>query len=144
MKKNGGEIVGRYYVYNTVTGKYEFIDLSEPVHSELKQWNWRQEKQDVSIHKHEVMVSELHGDYETFREFADITDVEDDAIKLMMIKQLHICIEQLTENERELISALFFYGMTEREYADLIGQTQQNINKKKQRILSKLYKLLVE
>lgn len=136
--------MGRYYVYNTVTGKYEFIDLSEPVHSELKQWNWRQEKQDVSIHKHEVMVSELHGDYETFREFADITDVEDDAIKLMMIKQLHICIEQLTENERELISALFFYGMTEREYADLIGQTQQNINKKKQRILSKLYKLLVE
>ncbi len=136
--------MGRYYVYNTVTGKYEFIDLSEPVHSELKQWNWRQEKQDVSIHKHEVMVSELHGDYETFREFADITDVEDDAIKLMMIKQLHICIEQLTENERELISALFFYGMTECEYADLIGQTQQNINKKKQRILSKLYKLLVE
>lgn len=136
--------MGRYYVYNTVTGKYEFIDLSEPVHSELKQWNWRQEKQDVSIHKHEVMVSELHGDYETFREFADITDVEDDAIKLMMIKQLHICIEQLTENERELISALFFYSMTEREYADLIGQTQQNINKKKQRILSKLYKLLIE
>ena len=136
--------MGRYYVYNTVTGKYEFIDLSEPVHSELKQWNWRQEKQDVSIHKHEVMVSELHGDYETFREFADITDVEDDAIKLMMIKQLHICIEQLTENERELISALFFYSMTERKYADLIGQTQQNINKKKQRILSKLYKLLIE
>lgn len=136
--------MGRYYVYNTVTGKYEFIDLSEPVHSELKQWNWRQEKQDVSIHKHEVMVSELHGDYETFREFADITDVEDDAIKLMMIKQLHICIEQLTEDERELISALFFYSMTEREYADLIGQTQQNINKKKQRILSKLYKLLIE
>ncbi len=136
--------MGRYYVYNTVTGKYEFIDLSEPVHSELKQWNWRQEKQDVSIHKHEVMVSELHGDYEIFREFADITDVEYDAIKLMMIKQLHICIEQLTEDERELISALFFYGMTEREYADLIGQTQQNINNKKQRILSKLYKLLVE
>lgn len=136
--------MGRYYVYNTVTGKYEFIDLSESVHSELKQWNWRQEKQDVSIHKHEVMVSELHGDYETFREFADITDVEDDAIKLMMIKQLHICIEQLTEDERELISALFFYSMTEREYADLIGQTQQNINKKKQRILSKLYKLLIE
>lgn len=136
--------MGRYYVYNTVIGKYEFIDLSEPVHSELKQWNWRQEKQDVSIHKHEVMVSELYGDYETFREFADVTDVEDDAIKLMMIKQLHICIEQLTEDERELISALFFYGMTEREYADLIGQTQQNINKKKQRILSKLYKLLIE
>lgn len=90
------------------------------------------------------MVSELHGDYETFREFADITDVEYDAIKLMMIKQLHICIEQLTEDERELISALFFYGMTEHEYADLIGQTQQNINKKKQRILSKLYKLLAE
>lgn len=112
--------MGRYYVYNTVTGKYEFIDLSEPVHSELKQWNWRQEKQDVSIHKHEVMVSELHGDYEIFREFADITDVEYDAIKLMMIKQLHICIEQLTEDERELISALFFYGMTEREYADLM------------------------
>ena len=136
--------MGRYYVYNTVTGKYEFVDLPEPVYSELKHWDWRQEKQESAVHKHEIVASELHGDYEDFHEFADETDVADDAVKLIMLQRLRVCMNNLTEEERELISALFFYGMTEREYAACIGQTQQNINKKKLRILCKLHKLMVE
>ena len=136
--------MGRYYVYNTITGRYEFVELPEPVYSELKRWDWRQEKQETAIHKHEIVASELHGDYEDFHEFADETDVVDDAVKLIMLQRLRVCMKNLTEEERELISALFFYGMTEREYAALVGQTQQNINKKKLRILCKLHKLMVE
>ncbi len=136
--------MGRYYVYNTITGRYEFVELPEPVYSELKRWDWRQEKQETAVHKHEIVASELHGDYEDFHEFADETDVADDAVKLIMLQRLRVCMNNLTEEERELISALFFYGMTERKYAAWVGQTQQNINKKKLRILCKLHKLMVE
>ena len=127
--------MGRYYVYNTITGRYEFVELPEPVYSELKRWDWRQEKQEAAIHKHEIVASELHGDYEDFHEFADETDVADDAVKLIMLQRLRVCMNNLTEEERELISALFFYGMTEHEYAACIGQTQQNINKKTQNLV---------
>ena len=136
--------MGRYYVYNTITSRYEFVELPEPVYSELKRWDWRQEKQETAVHKHEIVASELHGDYEDFHEFADETDVADDALKLIMLQRLRVCMENLTEEERELISALFFYVMTESEYVAWVGQTQQNINKKKLRILCKLHKLMVE
>ena len=51
-------------------------------------------------------------------------------------------IKQLDDEEKELINKLFFDNMTERECADYYGINQKNINKKKKRILSKLYKLI--
>ena len=135
--------MGKYYVYNTITSRYEFVELPEPVYSELKRWDWRQEKQETAAHRHEIVASELHGDYEDFHEFADEIDVADDAVKLIMLQRLRICMNNLTEEERELISALFFFGMTEREYGKIHGISQKNVNKKKRRILCKLYKLFV-
>ena len=44
----------------------------------------------------------------------------------------------LTDEERSLIDALFFVGMTEREYAARIGIAQKNVNARKQRVLEKL------
>lgn len=135
--------MSKYYVYNTITGKYEFTELPESVYRMLKRWDWRQEKREDVIENHEIVISELYGDYETFHELTDTVDVAEDAIKLILIKKLYIYIEQLTEDERELIKALFFCGMTEREYAAICGISQKNINKKKSRILCKLYKLFV-
>jgi RNA polymerase sigma factor (sigma-70 family) len=48
----------------------------------------------------------------------------------------------LTPEEQDLIRALVIDGMAERDYAAQIGISQKNINKKKQRILKKLKKLL--
>ena len=48
----------------------------------------------------------------------------------------------LTDDERELIEALFYYGLTEREYAAQKNVYHNAIHKKKMRILKKLKKLL--
>jgi RNA polymerase sigma factor (sigma-70 family) len=51
-------------------------------------------------------------------------------------------VASLDENERALVQALFYDGLTEREYAAVVGISQKNVNKKKQRILAKLKKYL--
>jgi DNA-directed RNA polymerase specialized sigma24 family protein len=48
----------------------------------------------------------------------------------------------LSYDDRCLIEALFSECMTEREYAVKTGISQKNVNKKKQRILANLEKLL--
>ena len=64
--------------------------------------------------------------------------VERDCLK----RKLFDCLSILTEDERELIDAIFFYGMTEREYAAQKGVYHNAIHKKKIRILKKLKKLM--
>ena len=66
------------------------------------------------------------------------TSVERDCTK----RKLFDCLSMLTEDERELINAIFFYGMTEREYAVQKGVYHNAIHKKKIRILKKLKKLM--
>ena len=44
----------------------------------------------------------------------------------------------LTDDERELIEALFYYSLTEREYAAQKNVYHNAIHKKKMRILKKL------
>ena len=44
--------------------------------------------------------------------------------------------------KEELITALFYYGMTEREYAIKSGIPQNTINDRKRRILLKLKKII--
>jgi len=55
--------------------------------------------------------------------------------------ELYRCIALLQNDERELIKALFFRGLTEQEYADELGITQQGINKRKRNILKKIKSL---
>mgnify|MGYP000079101888 CR=1 FL=1 len=44
----------------------------------------------------------------------------------------------LCEEDRELIQALYFECMTEREYAQQIGISQKGVNKRRQKVLDKL------
>ena len=48
----------------------------------------------------------------------------------------------LSSEEQELIDALFFKCMTERDYAKQIGIAQKNVNMRKKRILKKLKEIL--
>lgn len=68
--------------------------------------------------------------------------VEDVVIQQIMTDKLHTAISQLTEKEQDLIQALFFEEMTEREYADQLGVYHNAVHKRKMRILEKLKKLL--
>jgi len=54
------------------------------------------------------------------------------------VDELYCCLDLLNGDERALIDALFFKGLTEQEYALKIGITQQAVNKRKQKILAML------
>lgn len=68
--------------------------------------------------------------------------VEDVVLRKIMVDKLHTALSQLTEKEQDLIQALFFEEMTEREYAEQLGVYRNAVHKRKMRILEKLKKLL--
>jgi RNA polymerase sigma factor (sigma-70 family) len=63
---------------------------------------------------------------------------EDIVMERFEIETLYKCLDRLDADERALIDALFFDGLTEQEYADLICVTQKTVNNRKHRILSKM------
>lgn len=67
---------------------------------------------------------------------------EELVIEALYIQVLRRCISLLDEEERALIHALFYEGLTELAYGNNIGLAQKNINKYKQRILGKMRKIL--
>lgn len=67
---------------------------------------------------------------------------EDVVVDSLYIEELHRCIARLDTDERVLIKALFFNGLTEREYAQCLGLCQKTINNQKHNILYKLANFL--
>ena len=60
----------------------------------------------------------------------------------IMMKKLSDCLLMLTDDELELIKAIFFDGVSEREYALRKGVYHNAVHKKKVRILKKLKNLM--
>ena len=69
-------------------------------------------------------------------------DVAEQVAHKMMIEKLTAVLPLLTDDERELIQAIYFDEMTEREYAEKTGVYRNAVHKRKVRILEKLKKLL--
>lgn len=61
----------------------------------------------------------------------------------LSLEKLYSALEHLEKAERELIDALFFQEMTEREYAKKKGVCRNTIHKRKVRILENLKKFLI-
>ena len=73
-------------------------------------------------------------------DFPDKTiDLYESITQKIMLEQ---ALSKLDDEERNLIIQLFYFDRTETELAQEYNQTQQNINKAKQRILCKLYEIL--
>lgn len=68
--------------------------------------------------------------------------LEEMALVQELLDQLHRCIDMLPKAERDLIQALYFDGMSDREYAKQIGKSQPAISSKHKKTLSKLKMLL--
>lgn len=83
------------------------------------------------------------GAYENFREFTDTENVPELIVaNQIQTEALSRIIAQLNESDRQLIQALYFDSLTEREYADRLGVYRNAVHKRKMRILSKIKKLL--
>ena len=72
----------------------------------------------------------------------DAVSVEDAAIANILRGELRRCLALLDEPDRQLIHALYFEGLSEREYAKRVGVPQRTINDRIHRALRKLKKLL--
>lgn len=69
-------------------------------------------------------------------------DIAQQVENTIMLDKLKHCIPLLNPNEYELIDALFFRSLSEREWSAETGIPQKTINDRKRRILAKLKKLL--
>ena len=68
--------------------------------------------------------------------------VEDIAIRALMYEKLHWCLDQLTENERQLIWKLYFQGKSQMDLEKETGVMQQTISYREKQICKKLKKLM--
>lgn len=134
-------------VYDTITKRYVEIEVSEKIRTYYNRTQWNIDDNNKSFYKHEIQFSALkgniNGEFENFQEFrTENDDVERRVIQNIKFEKLYSCLNELYEDERRLIFAIYFENKTENEVAYFLHTTQQNINKKKRRILCKLNKLL--
>ncbi len=104
------------------------IEVSEEVYRAFKRPAWAERKRRIVRRKHEISL-EVYGGKIVAPDFED---------RLLDSLALKDALSSLAPTERDLIDALFYAGMTEREYASQIGISQKNVNTRKQRILDKL------
>lgn len=140
MKKN------TVRVYDTISKEYVDIKVSEEICRYYNRTQWNIDDNDESFYKHEIQFSALiggnDGAFENFREFIIENSVEKEVINKVLIEKLYECLNLLSIPDRELIDLLYFEAKTEQECADILCTSQQNVHKKKKRILCKLNKLL--
>ena len=130
-------------VYNTLTGEYEDVEVSEELYVTYKRTGWGIENNDTSFFDHEIQLSGLIGgendNYENFREFIDDVNVPEN-IFMTKVGMLEVrnAVNDLSEKEKDLIAAIYYERLTESEYAARICVTQQYVSKLKKKILKKL------
>ena len=134
-------------VYDTITKKYVEVEVNETVRTYYDRTQWNIEDNDKSFYKHEIQFSALkgniNGELENFKEFR----TDDDSVEKCIIRQaeyseLYKCLASLPDDEHSIIIMIYFCGKTEQEVADKLQTSQQNVHKKKHRILCRLNKFL--
>jgi RNA polymerase sigma factor (sigma-70 family) len=65
---------------------------------------------------------------------------EDIVVGRLEIEALHACLDMLDADDRALVGALFFDGLTEREYAETLGISKTALHARKGRVLAKIKK----
>jgi len=146
----------------TVNG--EKIEVSEAVYSAYAEGGYKMEHMEHSVKNSRILqdsngiaVRDEHGNAlllperevsleklldENWDFLSSEPSPEDEVMERIQIEALHEYLEILDANERALINALFFDGMTEREYSAKTGIPQKTINDRKFKVLGKLKKLL--
>ena len=127
MKKHRKQLV-------KVLGKRQFVDV--PVDEELYKADNREEYQRVRSKAKHVPLSEI------------VTALTDDVYEAyenaQLLETLKVALHKLPEHERQLISHIYYDGLTEQETAEILNISQQTVNKKKHRIINKLRIILVD
>ena len=138
-------------VYNTCTGRYEEVEVTQEVYEVYKRTWWNIEKDDQRFHKFQSTFSELIGTegIENFHEFVSLSkrkyeeELFEDSGKERE-EFVRKALLKLNESESALITAIFYDGKTEFELAEAFHITHQAVNRRKKRCLRKLRKIILE
>ena len=68
--------------------------------------------------------------------------VDECVVDKLCLEKMRQCFNQLPEDDRTLINALYFDGKSETETAELFSISQQAVSKRKHKILKKLKEML--
>lgn len=72
----------------------------------------------------------------------DAVSVEDAAIANLQRDELYRCLSMLPQQERKTLLALYFEDTSEREYAEILGISQNAVNKRRRKALAALRRLM--
>lgn len=120
----------------------QLIEVSEDVYYAYfrmdRQERWQEEKKK----SHDVVSYDAldNGEMVGLESIPDTTSpsLEEITIANELRDRIRHAVAALPKAERELIHAIYYEGMTEREYAQKYGISQMGANKQRRKILSKL------
>ena len=116
-------------VYRTY---YQFKDHQKHLERmERKHGQFSYDALDTSERSGEAMLSDFFA-----------PSIEEIAIAHVMYVKLNCSLVKLSQGVKLLIQALYYEGLSEREYAARIGISQKGVNKRKHAIQKKLRKML--
>jgi len=120
------------------------VPVSEKVHRAYYKQKWREEYIERVEKKLHLSYDELIESRYLLRRnhFASAPSPEELVERKMTLKLLYSAFKTLAEEEQALTEALFYEGMTEREYAESIGVSQPAVFHQKRKILAKIRKML--
>ncbi|MDE8082524.1 sigma-70 family RNA polymerase sigma factor [Erysipelothrix rhusiopathiae] len=99
------------------------------------------------IRKSWIYLDHLFDEYESntleIQLIEDLDPTRNEVLKMERYEELYQSINSLTDDEKDLIIALYFKELTQTEYAQAIGVTKQSISKKHEKIINKLRNLIV-
>ncbi len=122
--------------------KGKLVEVAPEVYYTFYRMKRQEEWQEEKKKDHNVMSYDaLDTDDFVGREAIPDTDspgVEKIVTEKDLKERLHRAMETLSQPEKELIHAIYFEEVTEREYAEQQGISQMGANKRHRKILSKL------
>ncbi|OLN30121.1 sigma-70 family RNA polymerase sigma factor [Desulfosporosinus metallidurans] len=129
--------------YKLVVNK-EWIPVGEEVYKAYYQHKEREAYLDKLSDRHTLSFEECEEKGIQVEYILSRTQesLEDTIIKQDMLVRLNSAMEKLSEQERLLIYALFFKGISERQLSAETGIPQKTINDRKHNILLKLKKII--
>ena len=142
---NGKKQTPTVKVYDTITRQFADVTVTKEVYDTYRRTEWNIKDNNDSFYAHEIQMSGLIGGeedgYENFHEFVDDENTPDNSVINEELKRAVLeGVDELDQNDRELIYALFGEGMSGREYSRKSGIPQTTINYRKKKILDGIRK----
>ncbi len=126
-------------------GKKVFVEVSDEVarqYRESLKEEWRSEAYEKYYSKSLEGIVEAGRDFEDER--ADVEEMlaveESERIRSSLLENLHKALDTLLPEQRELITEIYFNGVTQREIAEREGVDESAISKRMDRIYKRLKK----